>query len=228
MGKIIRLKNSKKALAICLVLVSIIIVMGIIFVPKAYKYYKHKKYMEKYFSAKEDTKPLKPLWTKDGGKEFTYKFNVDEYDCEYIITAPKGHDDIVYSSTLDGKEQGCRVLVTYGQHIPGRKLRDYPDTITGIKTSDINFDGYTDIIMTGTIKSKENLWVFFGEEQYDSQEELEYEIFLNDEGIDSLIENTLGSNYTVEDIEDYFVGKTQNGKFKNYIDAYRKLPVYYK
>ncbi len=221
------LKNNRKLLIELILIIFLLIVLVILFVPKAYANYKHKQYMEKYFSAKEDTKPLKPLWTKDGGKEFTYKFNVDEYDCEYIITAPKGHDDIVYSSTLDGKEQGCSVLVTYGQHIPGRKLRDYPDTITGIKTSDINFDGYTDIIMTGTIKSKENLWVFFGEEQYDSQEELEYEIFLNDEGIDSLIENTLGSNYTVEDIEDYFVGKTQNGKFKNYIDAYRKVINFY-
>ena len=113
MGKIIRLKNSKKALAICLVLVSIIIVMGIIFVPKAYKYYKHKKYMEKYFSAKEDTKPLKPLWTLDGGKEFTYKFKIDECDGEYTITAPKGHDDIMCTYQI-GDEETAFILFFFG------------------------------------------------------------------------------------------------------------------
>ncbi len=236
MGKIIRLKNSKKALAICLVLVSIIIVMGIIFVPKAYKYYKHKKYMEKYFSVKEESKPLKPLWTKNGGKEFTYKFKAIECDGEYTVTAPKDDGDITCSYQKDGEEYGSFLFFNEGD----LEEKNYPDTITGIKSFDIDFDGYTDLIITGTVDSKEKLWLQMGSENnqmiyYDDDKSLDdnspdftiYNQFRYPSFAEKRIEIMLGPNFTVDDIEDLFVGDQKNGEFKSYADAYKKVVEYY-
>ncbi len=224
MNKITRLKENKKVLAICLVLAAVIIVMGIIFVPKAYKNYKHKKYMEKYFTAVEEPKPLKPLWTLDGGKEFTYKFKIDECDGEYTITAPKGHDDIMCTYQI-GDEETAFILFFFGDK--SGLLGEYPDTITGIKTADINFDGFTDILVTGTIDSKEKLWVNFGEESYYAKEDKEIIGFYDRDFINENIEDLLVSNFTVDDIENFFVGNSKNGKFKSYVDAYLKVIDFY-
>ena len=232
MCKIIRLKNSKKALAICLVLAAIIII-GIVFWPKAYKFYKHyehKKYMEKYFSVHEDIKPLKPLWTKNGGKEFTYKFKIDECDGEYTVTAPKGDGNITCIYKKDGKEYDA----SWANLFNSVDLEDnnYPDEITGIKSSDIDFDGHTDLIITGTVDSKERLWIRLGQNPYELDDD-----FSDFTGFDEItdtnmlaeerLENLFGSNFTVDYIEDWFVGNEKNGELKSYADAYKKVIDFY-
>ena len=171
MSKITNINENKKALAICLVL-AVIIVMGIIFVPKGYKYYKHKTMIAKEevhnnkqgnnSTDKQDSKHLKPLWTKNGGKEFTYKFKASECDGEYTVIAPKDDGDITCIYKKDGKEYDASIYNLFNE--VDLEDNNYPDTITGIKSFDIDFDGYTDLIITGTVDSKERLWIRLGRE----------------------------------------------------------------
>ncbi len=248
MVKISRLKENKKALAICLVL-AVIIVIGIIFIPMAYKYYKHKTTITKEeahnnkqgnnSADKQDSKPLKPLWTKNSGKEFIYKFKASECDGEYTVTAPKDDGDITCSYQKDGEEYNASFYNLFNS--VDLEDNNFPDTITGIKSSDIDFDGYTDLIITGTVDSKEKFWLQMGSENhqavnYDDDKHLDdnspdftefCQIHDQDMLAEERIENLIGPNFTVDDIDEWFVGNQKNGEFKSYVDAYKKVIDFY-
>ena len=94
----------------------------------------------------------------------SHVLKIDECDGEYTVTAPKDDGDITCSYQKDGEEYNASFYNLFNS--VDLEDNNFPDTITGIKSSDIDFDGYTDLIITGTVDSKEKFWLQMGSENH--------------------------------------------------------------
>ncbi|RKM55547.1 hypothetical protein D6853_08290 [Butyrivibrio sp. X503] len=158
-------------------------------------------------------------WSKDIRKEYLITFEVNECDdtCELSLPAP----------------EACSISYTYNNHRKGFGFlfdddsENIPDTITGFKTFDVNFDGFTDLLFTGTEGLKEMSWLFVGSASYDDP-------YDDDEGTVFMVyppltdaTQYLDKGFTVDDVCDYYSKGQTNGEFSSYQEGYKAIIGYY-
>ncbi len=158
-------------------------------------------------------------WSRDIPKEYAITFDVNESDDTCTILLPEDRAfDIDYS--YYSHESGLGTLFSHDDE-------NTPDTITGFKASDVNFDGYTDLLFTGTKDSNEMSWLFVGESSsYDSSYDSEGTCFISYPPITDATQY-LNKGFTVDDVCDYYSKGQINGEFSSYKEGYKAIIGFY-
>ena len=172
---------------------------------------------EKKSEEKEEKEEIKYLW-KNGQKEaFSYDFKVDECENTYSIK----------NDNIEGDIKIC-----YEGHEPFLvrmfNSDELPDGITEIAQSDVNFDGFTDLIVLGIKDGESYPWVFIGEENYKySEEDLECTTFYAREEISDAIIKYFGANFTTDNIIAFLSSGLNNGSIASYEEGYAAVINFY-
>lgn len=158
-------------------------------------------------------------WSRDIPKEYAITFDVNESDDTCTILLPEDRAfDIDYS--YYSHESGLGTLFSHDDE-------NTPDTITGFKASDVNFDGYTDLLFTGTKDSNEMSWLFVGDSSsYDSSYDSEGTCFISYPPITDATQY-LNKGFTVDDVCDYYSKGQINGEFSSYKEGYKAIIGFY-
>lgn len=158
-------------------------------------------------------------WSRDIPKEYAITFDVNESDDTCTILLPEDRAfDIDYS--YYSHESGMGTLFSHDDE-------NTPDTITGFKASDVNFDGYTDLLFTGTKDSNEMSWLFVGESSsYDSSYDSEGTCFISYPPITDATQY-LNKGFSVDDVCDYYSKGQINGEFSSYKEGYKAIIGFY-
>ena len=163
--------------------------------------------------SEEKEEEIKFLWEKGQKADFSYDFTVDECENGYRIENDNTEGDLkIY---YEGSTNFLTRLFLSDE---------LPDGIIDIKTSDVNFDGFTDIIILGYKDDKLYPWVFLGEENLAySEEEPDCTVFYVRDYISGAIISYFGESYTSTDIIDYLTDGKKNGEFNDYQEAYKTV-----
>ena len=179
--------------------------------------------IDTYFNTRETPKIPEALWTKNSGKEYNYEFTIEESKGTYTLHCPSDeYEDIYVSYTADGVDENRDVLlfVEDKKYIKD-SVEKLPDTINRIEFSDINIDGYTDILITGYMDDEYEYWLFWGSESFSYDDEPIFTVFSDNDVDNNLLKEIFTPDLTIEDIQDYFVGKQKESSFKSYQEAYK-------
>ncbi len=150
-----------------------------------------------------------PIWDKNVKKDTTIDIKCPDCEGNYSIFIPKDKEKDI-ELQHDGKTAGVLFEGEYR-----------PDSITGIKLTDVNFDGNSDILMSVTI---------FGEERallslcYDGELSADNSCFYSKE-LSS--KDNLKTSFTVDEMAKKLTGGRENGDFKSYKDGYEAVVDYY-
>ena len=158
-------------------------------------------------------------WSIDIPKEYAITFDVNESDdtCTIILPADKAFD-ITYSYYYHTDSYAS---------LFSHDATNTPDTITGFKACDVNFDGYTDIIFTGTKNREEMSWLFVGDAAvYDPIDDYEGTSFVAYHAITDATQY-LNKGFTVDDVCDYYSKGQINGEFSSYKEGYKAIIGFY-
>ncbi len=158
-------------------------------------------------------------WSIDIPKEYAITFDVNESDdtCTIILPADKAFD-ITYSYYYHTDSYAS---------LFSHDATNTPDTITGFKACDVNFDGYTDIIFTGTKNREEMSWLFVGDAAvYDPINDYEGTSFVAYPAITDATQY-LNKGFTVDDVCDYYSKGQINGEFSSYKEGYKAIIGFY-
>ena len=163
--------------------------------------------------SEEKEEEIKFLWEKGQKADFSYDFTVDECENGYRIENDNTEGDLkIY---YEGSTNFLTRLFLSDE---------LPDGIIDIKTSDVNFDGFTDIIILGYKDDKLYPWVFLGEENLAySEEEPDCTVFYVRDYISGAIISYFGESYTSTDIIEYLTNGKKNGEFNDYQEAYKSV-----
>ena len=158
-------------------------------------------------------------WSRDIPKEYAITFDVNESDdtCTIILPADKAFD-ITYSYYYHTASYGSLFSID---------AINTPDTITGFKACDVNFDGYTDIIFTGTKDREEMSWLFVGDAAfYDPIDAYEGTSFVAYPAITDATQY-LNKGFSADDVSDYYSNGQINGEFESYKEGYKAIIGFY-
>lgn len=158
-------------------------------------------------------------WSIDIPKEYAITFDVNESDdtCTIILPEDKAFD-ITYSYYYHTDSYAS---------LFSHDATNTPDTITGFKACDVNFDGYTDIIFTGTKNREEMSWLFVGDAAvYDPIDDYEGTSFVAYHAITDATQY-LNKGFTVDDVCDYYSKGQINGEFSSYKEGYKAIIGFY-
>ena len=158
----------------------------------------------------DDNDDIEYLWKKGQEEPFAYEFTVDECPGTYTITDNTTHSGIRIN--YDGNEEDNYCFYTGD---------DLLDGITDISFSDLNFDGYTDIIMLGYKDGSPCPLVFMGEWDRYASEEPVCTSFKESEAVSEFVRTSFDESVTSDDIIDYYTHGIKNGEFTSYAEAYK-------
>ena len=155
-------------------------------------------------------------------KEYTYYFTVKECSGKYTIIFPTSSDKNIECFYKSPGHKDERQILFFAEDLgPTDEVEKLPEAITGIMVSDANFDGFTDLLITGIEDSKNQAWVHLGTEDTDYDDYFTYTGFSDHDDFNNYVSEKLGDNFTVEDVWKFISGGRSNGDFKTYNDAYK-------
>lgn len=164
----------------------------------------------------EDEK--KELFGKDCIAEQTFEVELSEYEgmVYFVPFAPSGENPDFRMQIVQNGE----VLTDISGYVPDSLAGETFASLDAVSFYDVNYDGYTDIVLTQTYGSTSFAAVYYG--YYEAYEENTIRYFSLEQTLSDNITKSL-ETLTMPEIRNLLSGGKKNGEFVDYKEAYKAV-----